>query len=101
DDRALREQLYRAFNTRATQEPYDNRGLIRDILRLRREKARLLGFKDFADLNLEDRMAKDGARAKQFVAELREATRPFFERENEELLAFRRELDGPDAPPLA
>ena len=44
DDGALREQLYRAFNTRATRGPWVNRPLIRKILVLRREKATLLGF---------------------------------------------------------
>jgi oligopeptidase A len=100
DDRSLREQLYRAFNTRATRPPYDNRQLIAEILRLRKEKARLLGFENFADLNLEDRMAKTGERAMSFVQELREATLPHFERENQELLGFRRELEGPSAPEL-
>ena len=101
DDRALREQLFRAYNARASAPPFDNRGLIASILELRREKAQLLGFKNFADLNLEDRMAKSGEQAKQFVAKLREATRPYFERENEELLAFRRQLEGASAPELA
>jgi len=101
DDAALREQFYRAFNTRATEAPHDNRGLITQILRLRREKARLLGFENFADLNLEDRMAKTGARAVAFLDELRAATESHFERENQELLAYRRELEGPAAPALA
>src|SRR5690606_2123777 len=101
DDRALREQLYRAFNTRATRPPHDNRPLIAEILRLRQRKAALLGFANFADLNLEDRMAKTGARAKAFIAELREATRAHFELENQDLLAFRRELEGEGAAPLA
>ncbi len=101
DDAALREQFYRAYNTRATTAPHDNRGLITDILRLRKEKARLLGFKNFADLNLEDRMAKTGERAVSFLDELRAATERHFEQENQELFAFRRELEGPDAPPLA
>jgi oligopeptidase A len=101
DDAALREQLYRAYNTRATAEPFDNRPRLRRILALRREKARLLGFQNFADLNLEDRMAKTGARAKQFISGLRDATREHFERENRELYAFRQELEGPNAPPLA
>jgi len=100
DDAALREQLYRAFNARATQAPHDNRPLIRQILALRAEKAQLLGFKSFADLNLEDRMAKTGAAARAFVAELHLATEPAFQRENEELRAFRRELEGPNAPEL-
>ncbi|HEX6242231.1 MAG TPA: M3 family metallopeptidase [Polyangiales bacterium] len=101
DDASLREQLYRAYNTRATSEPYDNRPRIRRILALRREKAQLLGFQNFADLNLEDRMAKTGARAKQFISDLRAATREHFERENRDLYEFRQELEGPDAPELA
>ncbi|MEY4515312.1 MAG: hypothetical protein RLZZ450_7434 [Pseudomonadota bacterium] len=94
DDSALREQLYRAFNTRATVAPYDNRPLIADILRLRREKSEILGFANFADLNLEDRMAKTGARAQQFVSQLRESTRSFFEQENAQLTEFKAELEG-------
>ncbi|HEY6877146.1 MAG TPA: M3 family metallopeptidase [Polyangiales bacterium] len=93
DDRALREQLYRAYNTRASHGKFDNRPLIAEILKLRKEKARLLGFANFADLTLEDRMAKTGERAKQFIAQLREATRPFYEQENEALLQFRAELE--------
>jgi oligopeptidase A len=101
DDVALREHVYRAFNTRATSGAHDNRPLIAQILTLRKQKAQLLGFANFADLNLEDRMAKSGLRAKAFVAELRMATRAHFERENQELLDFRRELEGASAPPLA
>jgi oligopeptidase A len=96
DDRALREQIYGAYNTRATSAPYDNRGLVADILRLRKEKAQLLGFANFADLNLEDRMAKNGHKAQSFVEDLRTRTLPHFERENRELTEFVASLDhGP------
>jgi oligopeptidase A len=88
DDSSIREQLYRAFNTRATKDPWNNRPLVRRILELRREKANLLGFKTFADLVLEDRMAKSGDAARRFVETLREKTKPFFARENEELRKF-------------
>jgi oligopeptidase A len=88
DDSALREKLYRAFNTRATTAPWDNRPLVRRILELRREKATLLGFKSFADLVLQDRMAKTGAAARKFVATLRDKTKPHFARENEDLRKF-------------
>ncbi len=98
DDASVREQMWRAYNGRATEGEWDNRPLIRKILELRRRKAVLLGFGDFADLVLEDRMAKDGETARRFVDELRRRTRPFFDRENEQLLAFRREVEGdPDA----
>ena len=88
DDSSIREQLYRAFNTRATRAPHDNRPLVRKILELRGEKANLLGFKTFADLVLEDRMAKSGDTARKFVATLRAKTKPHFARENEELRKF-------------
>ncbi|WP_437672908.1 M3 family metallopeptidase [Sorangium sp. So ce131] len=101
DDASVRERFYRAFNTRATEGEHDNRPLIARVLELRREKAKLLGYKDFADLVLEDRMAKTGAEARRFVGTLRARTEPVFEREKEELAAFRRELEGPDAPPIA
>jgi oligopeptidase A len=88
DDRAIREQVWRAFNTRAASGEQDNREIIPRILALRREKARLLGFADFADLVLEERMAKSGARAAAFLDELYEKTVRHFEREKQELAAF-------------
>jgi oligopeptidase A len=100
DDASVRERMYRAFTTRASTGAHDNRPLVARILDLRREKAALLGFGSFADLVLEDRMAKTGAAARRFTAVLQEQAAPFFARENEELLAFRRELEGPDAPAL-
>ncbi|WP_437480718.1 M3 family metallopeptidase [Sorangium sp. So ce1014] len=101
DDASIRERFYRAFNTRATEGDHDNRPLLRRILELRREKAALLGYATFADLVLEDRMAKTGAEARRFVATLRERTEPVFAREKEEIAAFRREIEGPGAPPLS
>ncbi|MEZ4430677.1 MAG: M3 family metallopeptidase, partial [Nannocystaceae bacterium] len=84
-----------------TDDAHDNRGLIGQILALRREKATLLGFQSFADLVLEDRMAGSGARAREFLDDLRARVEPHFLRERAELEAFRRELDGADAPALA
>ena len=100
DHAAYREQVWRAFNTRACAEPWDNRELIGQILQLRREKATLLGYGSFADLVLEDRMAKTGAKARAFVEDLRQRSRDAFVAENEALLAFRREVEGPQAPAL-
>ncbi|HEX3851282.1 MAG TPA: M3 family metallopeptidase [Polyangiaceae bacterium] len=99
-DAGLREKIWRAQNTRATESEHDNRPIIAKILELRKEKANLLGFKDFADFQLDDRMAKKGADAKKFIDELRERTQAAFERENRELYAFRQELEGKDAPAL-
>jgi oligopeptidase A len=100
DNQKLREEVWRAFNRRGAGEKYDNFPLVGRILELRREKATLLGFKSFADLVTDDRMAKNGAEAARFVAELTQKTREAFERENRELLAFRRKVEGETAPEL-
>jgi oligopeptidase A len=100
-DGTLRERMWRAQSTLATAGKHDNRPIIARILELRKEKAKLLGFRDFADFQLDDRMAKKGADAQRFVHELRERTQAAFERETRELLAFRRELEGEAAPPLS
>jgi oligopeptidase A len=85
DDRSVRQQLWEAYNARAASGAYDNRALLVEILRLRREKARLLGYRDFADLVLEDRMAHLGEQAQGFLEDLYKKTQPFFERENRSL----------------
>ena len=93
DDGAIREQVYRANVARATEDGRDNRPIIDAILRLRKEKANLLGFRDFADLVLEDRMAHTGKRAQAFLEDLQAKTEPYFERENRELLEFAGEAE--------
>ncbi len=100
DDAVIREKCYRAYMARATEEKRDNRPLVQQILKLRQEEATLLGFKDFADLVLEDRMAHTGERAKNFLHTLRQKTETYFYKENSELLAFRKTLEGLDAPEL-
>ena len=88
DDAVLRREMWRAYNLRAASGTHDNRALLVKILELRKEKARLLGFVDFADLVLDDRMAHRGARAQQFLADLRGQTEKRFREENAELEAF-------------
>ncbi len=87
-DGAIREKLYRANIARATEAERDNRPIIVRILELRREKAKLLGFADFADFVVYDRMAHTGSRALVFLEDLKERTEPAFARENAELEAF-------------
>jgi len=95
DDRALRETLWRASNQRASSGQYDNQPLMKRIIELRAAKATLLGYADFADLVLADRMAKNGETATRFVDDLRERTLAAFEREKRDLVAFKATL-GPD-----
>ena len=101
DKSDIRRQVYEAFAVRATTGERDNRPIIVRIIELRREKAALLGFANFADLVLEDRMAHTGDRALGFLEDLKSKTERRFHEENQELLAFRRSLEGPDAPELA
>lgn len=100
DDAELREQAFRGYVTRATSGAHDNRPLLARILQLRREKARLLGYRHFADFVLEDRMAHSGERAQRFLEDLRCKTEPHFQRENQELESFRRRIEGPAAPAI-
>ena len=86
DDAKVREHFYRSYNRRAAGE---NAERVAKILELRREKARLLGFKDFADFALYERMAKSGGRALSFLRELQTQTEGAFQLENKALEDFR------------
>ncbi len=94
DDRSVREKMWRAYNTRAAKGDWDNSTLIERILQLRAKKAHLLGYDDFSDLVLEDRMAGSGAVAGRFLADLRAKTLPFFHKENRALERFSRDAIG-------
>ncbi len=100
DNAATRRHFYLTYAVRATEEARNNRPMISRILELRREKARLLGFADFADLVLEDRMAHNGAHALVFLEDLKAKTERRFREENRELLEYRRSIEGPEAPEL-
>ncbi|WP_189004537.1 M3 family metallopeptidase [Deinococcus malanensis] len=100
DDRELRRELWEAQLMVGQQEGRDNRPLVREILQLRREQAELLGFRNFADYVLEDRMAGSGENALKFERDLDARTRPAYERENAELEAYYRAHAGADAPDL-
>ncbi|HMD47546.1 MAG TPA: M3 family metallopeptidase, partial [Bryobacteraceae bacterium] len=87
-DQQIRRQVYEAYVNRAVDEKHDNAAAILRILELRREKANLLGYRDFADLVLEDRMAHSGRNAANFLEELKRKTESRFLSENQELRAF-------------
>jgi oligopeptidase A len=84
----IRRLVYEAYVNRALEGERDNRPVIQRILELRREKANLLGYRDFADLVLEDRMAHTGQRAQTFLADLKTKTDAHFQQENDELADF-------------
>lgn len=73
-NRGLREQLYRAFVTRASSGDLDNSPLVTRILALRREKSRLLGYHNFAEVSLARKMAPNVEAVRQMFRDLRQAS---------------------------
>ena len=98
DDRALRERVYRAHNTRASDQSddrsHDNSERIDQIMALRHEAAQILGFNDSAAHSLETKMAADADEALAFLADLAKRARPVGEKELEEARAFAAEHFG-------
>ena len=93
DDRSLRQQVYEAYVTRASEVGpdaghWDNSEIIDNILSLRREKAALLGFDDYIDLALQTRMAENASSISDFLSRLATAARPSADREFLELTAY-------------
>ena len=72
--RALKEKVYRAYNSRALSGEFDNSAIIGKIVTLRLKIANLLGYETYADYVLEERMAESATNVNNFLAELREAT---------------------------
>ena len=73
-NRALREELYRAYMTRASIGDLDNSPIIDRILRLRSEKAALLGFENYAELSLAQKMAPGVDAVQEMFQQLRESS---------------------------
>jgi oligopeptidase A len=97
DHRALRELMYRAYVTRASEHgdpAWNNTPLIDDILRLRKEAAALLGFRSYAELSLTPKMAESPEQVLRFLEDLGARVKPFAERELEDLQRFAREELG-------
>ncbi len=102
-NRALREKLYHAYVTRASDQAadgarqFDNSGLMRQILALRLEEARLLGYPNFATLSVVPKMAESPRQISHFLRDLAGRARPFAEQDMADLRAFATEhLNLPD-----
>ena len=95
ENRALRETLYRAYATRASEfskAEWDNTKLIRDILKLKQEEAQMLGFKNYAELSLATKMADTPAQVTEFLDTLAKRAKPYAERDMQELTAYAKKL---------
>ena len=102
----LREKLYRAHVTRASDQAvgdalrFDNSALIKDILTLRKEEAQLLGFANFAEVSLVPKMAESPTKVITFLRDLAARARPFAQKDVADLRAFAAEhlnLQDPQA----
>jgi oligopeptidase A len=93
DRRALRERMYRAYVTRASEfgkPEWDNTPLITEILELRQEQARMLGFGSYAEYSLEPKMAESPRQVLKFLDELAARAKPYAERDLKEVSEFAR-----------
>ena len=96
DDRALREEIYAAYCTRASDQgpnagQNDNGPLMSEILDLRQELARLLGFANYSELSLASKMAESTEQVLSFLRDLAVRSKPFAAQDLAELKAFAAE----------
>lgn len=99
DDRALREEMYQAYATRASDQGpsagrWDNTQTMRDILRLRHEAATLIGFTDYAAYSLASKMARSADEVVNFLQDLVSRCRTAGRHEYMELCEYALERDG-------
>jgi oligopeptidase A len=93
ENRALRELMYRAYVTRASEfgkPEWDNTSLIAEIVKLRREQAQLLDFANYAEYSLEPKMAESPQQVLDFLNELAARAKPYAERDLREVTEFAR-----------
>jgi len=95
DDRALREEIYTAYNTRASElgphdKKYDNSDLLTEVLVLRAEKAKLLGFDTYADLSVVAKMVESPEQVLSFLDDLAAKSLPAAKADMQELAEFAR-----------
>ena len=95
--RALRQQLYMAYNTQCTHDnEFNNLEIVQKLVNLRLERAQLLGFETVADYVLSRRMAENSANVYKLLNELLEAYTPTAHQEVEEVKNLAKELEGED-----
>ena len=102
----LREKLYKAYTTRASDQTpsefsqFDNSAVMREILALRQEESQLLGYQNFGEVSVVAKMAKSPEEVVAFLRDLARRARPYAEKDIADLRAFAAEhLDQPDPQP--
>jgi len=99
DNRDLREEMYRAYITRASElgsnpAQWDNSKIMEEIIDLRQQLARLLGYPSYAHYSLAKKMASDPEEVITFLTDLTDRSRPVAKRDLEELEQFARKEHG-------
>ncbi len=99
DDRALREEMYQAYATRASEQgpnagEYDNSEVMEDIIALRHELAQLLGYKNYAERSLATKMAETSDQVLSFLHDLAKRSKPMAKQELSELTGFAKQEHG-------
>ena len=101
DNQSLREEVYRAYNTRASDQSdkpeWDNSNIMDQTLALRHEQAQLLGFENYAERSLAKKMAKDPQQVLGFLEDLAGRSHAQALRELQELEAFAKTEYGIDS----
>lgn len=103
NDRALRESLYQAYVTRASENfvkpEFNNADIMANILAKREQKAKLLGFDNFAELSLASKMADDVATVERFLRDLADKAKPFAQQDLKQLQTEGLAFDIEDVKP--
>lgn len=98
ESRQLRETVYRANTTKASElsgkPEWDNTEKIEQILALRDEEAKLLGYDSYADVSLVSKMAESPAQVEEFLRDLGKRARPHAERDLQEVREFAKSRFG-------
>ncbi len=99
DHRQLRQQMYEAYVTRASDQgpnagQWDNSKIMRKILRLRQQKAALLGLNDYAEYSLKTKMAQSVEEVEGFLLDLAKQSQPAAQKEWQQLQDYAYQLDG-------
>lgn len=95
DNRDLRERMWRAFGSRAFGDEFDNCRNVLEIVRLRDDRAKLLGYESHAHFVLERRMAETPGEVMAFVTKLKKAYKPAAEADLKQLQSFASKNGGP------
>ncbi len=96
DKRELREKLWRASSSKCFGGEFDNQEIIKKIVTLKGKRAQLLGYKNYAEYVLEERMAKNSDTVFNFLTSLAEPSKKAAERDLKEVQDFKKQLEGSD-----